>query len=155
MAVYFDHSIEAPDSSDVPFQLTWHSSLPILAVASSSPATGGKVDLYLQQVTSDIKVCNISLILTHKYRHTYLVHIQGEHVESCHVVRPHQPTGLRWHPTKPVLAVGWDNGEVVLLTHPSGDQTVLPGVHTTTIKLLEWSSFGSRLVTGDEVSLLQ
>lgn len=65
MAVYFDHRIEAPDSSDVPFQLTWHSSLPILAVASSSPATGGKVDLYLQQVTSDIKVCNISLILTH------------------------------------------------------------------------------------------
>ncbi|XP_006801137.1 intraflagellar transport protein 140 homolog [Neolamprologus brichardi] len=127
MAVYFDHRIEAPDSSDVPFQLTWHSSLPILAVASSSPATGGKVDLYLQQ---------------------------GEHVESCHVVRPHQPTGLRWHPTKPVLAVGWDNGEVVLLTHPSGDQTVLPGVHTTTIKLLEWSSFGSRLVTGDESGAL-
>uniref|UniRef100_A0A669DHS2 Intraflagellar transport 140 n=1 Tax=Oreochromis niloticus TaxID=8128 RepID=A0A669DHS2_ORENI len=127
MAVYFDHRIEAPDSSDVPFQLTWHSSLPILAVASSSPATGGKVDLYLQQ---------------------------GEHVESCHVVRPHQPTGLRWHPTKPVLAVGWDNGEVVLLTHPSGDQTVLPGVHTTIIKLLEWSSFGSRLVTGDESGAL-
>ncbi|XP_042080151.1 intraflagellar transport protein 140 homolog [Haplochromis burtoni] len=127
MAVYFDHRIEAPDSSDVPFQLTWHSSLPILAVASSSPATGGKVDLYLQQ---------------------------GEHVESCHVVRPHQPTGLRWHPTKPVLAVGWDNGEVVLLTHPPGDQTVLPGVHTTTIKLLEWSSFGSRLVTGDESGAL-
>uniref|UniRef100_A0A3P9DT49 Intraflagellar transport 140 n=1 Tax=Maylandia zebra TaxID=106582 RepID=A0A3P9DT49_9CICH len=127
MAVYFDHRIEAPDSSDVPFQLTWHSSLPILAVASSSPATGGKVDLYLQQ---------------------------GEYVESCHVVRPHQPTGLRWHPTKPVLAVGWDNGEVVLLTHPPGDQTVLPGVHTTTIKLLEWSSFGSRLVTGDESGAL-
>ncbi|KAM9426484.1 intraflagellar transport protein 140 homolog [Pholidichthys leucotaenia] len=124
MAVYFDHCIEAPESSDVPLQITWHSALPILAVASSSFATGGKVDLYLQQ---------------------------GEYVGTCHVDRPHLPTVLRWHPTKPVLAVGWDNGKVVLLTYPSGDQTeVLPGIHTNCITVLEWSSFGSRLVTGDE-----
>uniref|UniRef100_A0A3Q0REE4 Intraflagellar transport 140 n=1 Tax=Amphilophus citrinellus TaxID=61819 RepID=A0A3Q0REE4_AMPCI len=127
MAVYFDHRIEAPDSSDVPYKLTWHSNLPILAVASSSPATGGKVDLYLQQ---------------------------GEHVESCHVGRPHRPTVMHWHPTKPVLALGWDKGEVVLLTHPSGDQTVLPGIHAACITLLEWSGYGSRLVTGDESGAL-
>ncbi|XP_023147519.2 intraflagellar transport protein 140 homolog isoform X1 [Amphiprion ocellaris] len=122
MAVYFDHRIEAPENSGVPCHLTWHSALPVLAVASSSPATGGNVDLYLQQ---------------------------GEHVESCHVERPHLPIVLCWHPTKPVLAVGWENGEVVLLTHPSGDQTVLPSIHTSCITLLEWSSSGSRLVTGD------
>ncbi|XP_069011880.1 intraflagellar transport protein 140 homolog [Embiotoca jacksoni] len=127
MAVYFDHRIRAPESSDVPFQLTWHSALPVLAVASSSPATGGNVDLYLQQ---------------------------GEYVESCHVERPHQPVVLRWHPTKPVLALGWENGEVVLLTHPSGDQTVLPSIHTACITLLEWSSSGSRLVTGDQTGAL-
>jgi len=82
---------------------------------------------------------------------TYPVPIQGEYVESCHVERPHQPAVLRWHPSKPVLAQGWENGEVVLLTHPSGDQTVLPSAHTASITLLEWSSFGSRLVTGDQV----
>uniref|UniRef100_A0A3B4T706 IFT140 first beta-propeller domain-containing protein n=1 Tax=Seriola dumerili TaxID=41447 RepID=A0A3B4T706_SERDU len=111
MAVYFDHRIEAPESSAVPSQLTWHLALPVLAVASSSPATGGNVDLYLQQ---------------------------GEYVESCHVERPYQPTVLRWHPTKPVLALGWEKGEVVLLTYPSGDQTVLPSTHTAYITLLEW-----------------
>ncbi|KAM6898009.1 intraflagellar transport protein 140 homolog [Lycodopsis pacificus] len=127
MAVYFDHRIEAPDSSNVPSQLTWHSALPVLAVASISPTTGGNVDLYLQQ---------------------------GEYVDSCHLERPHQPTVLRWHPIKPVLALGWENGEVVLLTHPSGDQTVLPSAHAAGITLLEWSSSGSRLVTGDQTGAL-
>uniref|UniRef100_A0A3Q3S0X4 Intraflagellar transport 140 homolog (Chlamydomonas) n=1 Tax=Mastacembelus armatus TaxID=205130 RepID=A0A3Q3S0X4_9TELE len=127
MAVYFDHRIEAPESTDVPSQLTWHAAFPVLAVASSRAAAGGTVDLYLQQ---------------------------GEHVESCHLERPHQPTVLHWHPTKPVLAVGWENGEVVLLTHPSGDQTVLPSTHAACIALLEWSSSGSRLVTGDQFGAL-
>ncbi|KAK9530529.1 hypothetical protein VZT92_012025 [Zoarces viviparus] len=127
MAVYFDHHIEAPGSSNVPSQLTWHSALPVLAVASSSPTTGGNVDLYLQQ---------------------------GEYVDSCHLERPHQPTVLRWHPIKPVLALGWENGEVVLLTHPSGHQTVLPSAHAAAITLLEWSSSGSRLVTGDQNGVL-
>lgn len=78
--------------------------------------------------------------------------MQGEYVESCHVERPHQTTALRWHPTKPLLAIGWENGEVVLLTYPSGDQTVIPSTHTAcSMLLLDWSSSGSRLVTGDQV----
>ncbi|XP_074475359.1 intraflagellar transport protein 140 homolog [Sebastes fasciatus] len=128
MAVYFDHRIEAPESSDVPSQLTWHSALPVLAVASSNSTTGGgNVDLYLQQ---------------------------GEYVESHHLERPHQLTVLRWHPTKPVLALGWENGEVVLLTYPSKGQAVLPSTHEACITLLEWSSSGSRLVTGDQTGAL-
>lgn len=81
----------------------------------------------------------------------FLVYMQGEYVESCHVERPHQTTALRWHPTKPLLAIGWENGEVVLLTYPSGDQTVIPSTHTACMLLLDWSSSGSRLVTGDQV----
>uniref|UniRef100_A0A3P8W0R8 Intraflagellar transport 140 n=1 Tax=Cynoglossus semilaevis TaxID=244447 RepID=A0A3P8W0R8_CYNSE len=127
MAVYFDHRIEAPDSNGLPSQVNWHSALPVLAVASSSSTTGGTVDLYLQQ---------------------------GEFVESCHVGRPHQPTVLRWHPLKPVLAVGWENGEVMVLTHPSGDQTVLSSTHLAAITVIEWSSSGSRLVTGDQAGVL-
>lgn len=81
----------------------------------------------------------------------FLVYMQGEYVESCHVERPHQATALRWHPTKPLLAIGWENGEVVLLTYPSGDQTVIPSTHTVCMLLLDWSGSGSRLVTGDQV----
>ncbi|XP_012989276.2 intraflagellar transport protein 140 homolog isoform X2 [Esox lucius] len=127
MAVYFDHCIEAPESSGPPSQVAWHPTQPILAVASNSPITGGNIDLYLQQ---------------------------GEHVVSCHVDRPFQPTVLRWHPTKPLLVLGWETGEVLLLAHPSGDQTPLPATHTACITLLEWSCSGSRLVTGDQSGLL-
>lgn len=63
MAVYFDHRIEAPGSSGVPSQLTWHPALPVLAVASSSPTTGGNVDLYLQQVHT-VPLC-LNIIDTH------------------------------------------------------------------------------------------
>lgn len=80
--------------------------------------------------------------------------MQGEHVEGCHLERPHQPTVLCWHPTKPVLALGWENGDALLLTHPSGDQTALSSTHSVCITLLEWSSSGSRLVTGDQVSFV-
>lgn len=54
MTVYFDHRIEAPESSDVPTQLAWHPALPVLAVASSNSTIGGNVDLYLQQVNSGL-----------------------------------------------------------------------------------------------------
>lgn len=76
---------------------------------------------------------------------------QGEHVASCHVERSFQPTVLRWHPSRSMLAVGWETGEVLLLTHPTGEQSSLPATHSESITLLDWSSTGSRLVTGDQV----
>lgn len=128
MAVYFDYRIEAPDSSGEAVLISWHSSLCVLAVGSVNPSTGGSVDLYLQQ---------------------------GEHVELCHVERGFSPSLLQWHPTKPLLAVGWETGETLLLSHPSGELTPLPAnTHTSCITVLEWSSNGSRLVTGDQAGVL-
>ncbi|XP_077407490.1 intraflagellar transport protein 140 homolog isoform X1 [Vanacampus margaritifer] len=127
MAVYFDHRVETPENCEEPSHLMWHSALSILAVASRNSTAGGNVNIYLQQ---------------------------GEHVESCHIERPHRTTMLCWHPIKPVLALGWENGEVLLLLHPAGDQNVLPSTHMARITLLEWSSSGSRLVTGDQSGAL-
>lgn len=128
MAVYFDHRAEAPDSSGVPVLISWHSSVCVLAVGSVNPSTGGCVDLYLQQ---------------------------GEHVELCHVERGFSPSLLQWHPNKPLLAVGWETGETILLSHPSGEHTPLPNnTHTACITVLEWSSNGSRLVTGDQAGVM-
>ncbi|KAL0156243.1 hypothetical protein M9458_047489, partial [Cirrhinus mrigala] len=73
----------------------------------------------------------------------------------CHVERGFSPSLLQWHPTKPLLAVGWETGETMLLSHPSGEHTPLPNnTHTTCITLLEWSSNGSRLVTGDQAGVM-
>ncbi|XP_035386707.1 intraflagellar transport protein 140 homolog isoform X1 [Electrophorus electricus] len=128
MAVYFDHRVEAPDSSGSATLLAWHSSPPLLAVGSVNPAAGGSVDIYLQQ---------------------------GEHVGSCHVERSVSPSRLRWHPTRALLAVGWETGETLLLTHPHGEHTLLPpDTHSACITLLEWSSSGARLVTGDQAGVL-
>uniref|UniRef100_A0A8C9SZL0 Intraflagellar transport 140 n=1 Tax=Scleropages formosus TaxID=113540 RepID=A0A8C9SZL0_SCLFO len=127
MAVYFDHRIEPPESNGDPTHMTWHSTQPVLAVSSMSPETGGAVDLYLQQ---------------------------GEHVASCHVQRSSPASVLRWHPSKAVLAVGWHAGEVLLLSHPSGEQGSLPAAHTSGIAVLEWNGAGSRLLTGDQTGVL-
>uniref|UniRef100_A0A8C2GII2 Intraflagellar transport protein 140 homolog n=1 Tax=Cyprinus carpio TaxID=7962 RepID=A0A8C2GII2_CYPCA len=128
MAVYFDHRVEAPDSSGAALLISWHPSMCVLAVGSVNASTGGSVDLYLQQ---------------------------GEHVELCHVERGFSPSLLLWHPTKPLLAVGWETGETVLLSHPSGELTPLPNnTHTACITVLEWSSNGSRLVTGDQAGVM-
>ncbi|XP_043081946.1 intraflagellar transport protein 140 homolog isoform X2 [Puntigrus tetrazona] len=128
MAVYFDHRVEAPDSSGAALLISWHSSACVLAVGSVNASTGGRVDLYLQQ---------------------------GEHVDLCHVERGFSPSLLQWHPTKPLLAVGWETGETLLLSHPSGEHTPLPNnTHTACITVLEWSSNGSRLVTGDQAGVM-
>ncbi|XP_028669859.1 intraflagellar transport protein 140 homolog [Erpetoichthys calabaricus] len=127
MAVYFDHRIESPDSAGSPIRIAWHSTYPVLAVSSVNPGNGGSVDLYLQQ---------------------------GEHVDHGHIERPFQPSLLRWHPSRQTLAVGWETGEVLLQSQPNGDVSSLAGVHRSCITVLEWSSNGGYLVSGDKMGVL-
>nr|XP_014351262.1 PREDICTED: intraflagellar transport protein 140 homolog [Latimeria chalumnae] len=127
MAVYFDHRIEVPDSVGSPLQIAWHRSCPLLAVASVSTAVGGSVDIYQEQ---------------------------GEHVPNAQIERSFQPTALSWHPSKRILATGWETGEVTIYSEQDGDHQTLPTIHTSEITVLKWSTNGSRLVSADKLGAL-
>ena len=125
MSLYFDCAINTGGSSgNIHVNTGWQNSHALLAVGSYSEEKGGYVSLY----TDD-----------------------GEQVENVSIP-PHptaQVTSAAWHPTRKVLAIGWENGELFLFSDHNNTCSEVTTVHTASIVLLEWSQAGSRLISGD------
>ncbi|XP_064637216.1 intraflagellar transport protein 140 homolog [Lineus longissimus] len=121
MAVYFDFKLQSSHHGNKT-NIAWHENQTILAVSSYNAATGGCVNLYQDE---------------------------GEVLPHGEFQRSSPPTCVRWHPTKKIVAIGWDTGEIIVWNEHERELHDVPTVHRTDIKAMEWSSSGTRLLTGD------
>ena len=76
---------------------------------------------------------------------------QGEQLLNVQLQRSCQATASAWHPKQKILAVGWENGELLIWNCADGELFEGLPLHKTPITVLEWSSNGTRLCSGDKV----
>ena len=76
---------------------------------------------------------------------------QGELIEIDPLKRSYAVSVLEWHPTKLILGVAWKDGSIYIWNLESKEWTQTQSLHKGAITTLQWSSFGTRIASGDEV----
>lgn len=69
------------------------------------------------------------------------------------MTKPCPPASVVWHPSKKILAVGWENGDLTLWSEDGNQQLQLNSALQGAISVLQWNASGSRIVSGDNVSV--
>lgn len=77
--------------------------------------------------------------------------MQGEKLLNVKLQRSCAVTSSIWHPTRKIIAVGYENGELLIWNAQEHDLFEGLPLHKHPVTLLHWSSNGSRLVSGDKV----
>ncbi|XP_019615052.1 PREDICTED: intraflagellar transport protein 140 homolog [Branchiostoma belcheri] len=127
MALYFDSKIQGPDGMGPCSNLAWHRTHTVLAVAASTSVGGGSVNLFMDD---------------------------GEPVPDGCIQRSSQVTCMSWHPNYRVLAMGWENGDVLMWNDQDKELHEAKSIHDAGVAILEWSTNGTRLLSGDKNGLI-
>ncbi|EDV20700.1 uncharacterized protein TRIADDRAFT_60914 [Trichoplax adhaerens] len=123
MAVYFDKKLNAP-SEGFNTKIAWHTVSQLLAVAvKGRDEVSGEVNIYSNE---------------------------GELMEDITIQKQSSVSYIEWHPHRDVLAVGWDNGEIIIWLKQDNSQIILNQSHKTCVSVISWNGHGNSLVSGDE-----
>lgn len=80
--------------------------------------------------------------------------LQGSALEGCEwpLLASNQVTALAWHPTRKLLVVGWDGGELYIWLEYSWARLEAP--HNAALTAIEFSLGGGRLIAADAAGSL-
>lgn len=121
MAVHFDTKLDITLPGPV-VAATWHNVYPTLCVSKNVPGEGGNLLFYNDS---------------------------GELQKESSWKKGKNVTAVNWHPTKRVLAVGMQDGELVTYNEEERRTYEFSAAHRVPLNILRFTKDGSKLISAD------